>query len=125
MELEIGGKNYKLEFGLEFISQLDNMYTQNSNGVEFGIGVEMMATYLEMGRPTVLLSIIKAATGHLKSKPSNKDIESYLADEFNAGNGDKLFAEFKENTEQSPFLRETFKKMNEQIELVAKKPTNK
>ena len=80
MELTINGKNYELKFGLGFINAIDNIYTQEMHGVSFGMGLELLNTYLRLGRPTALFNVIKAGTSHLNSKPSNADIESYLED---------------------------------------------
>src|SRR5699024_12344226 len=80
MKLTINDKEYELKFGLSFINAIDNIYTQKMNGVEFGMGLEMLNTYMSLGRPTALFNVIKAGTSHLDSKPSNNDIESYLED---------------------------------------------
>src|SRR5690625_5570455 len=85
MDLKINGKDYQLQFGLKFINQLDNIYTQEVDKVKFGMGVEMMTSYLAMRNPLVLLNIIKAGTSHLNSKPSNNDIENLLEEHANGG----------------------------------------
>ena len=106
MELEIGKKTYELQFGLSFINEMDNLYTQNMNGIDFGMGLEMMQAQIEMKRPTVLLNVIKAGTSHLNSKPSNKAIEEFLEGRAINDELGELFDEVKKAAEQAPFLKQ-------------------
>lgn len=124
MELKIGEKNYELRFGLSFIREMDMLYTQSMSGVSFGMGLEMMDTYLELRRPTALANVIKAGTSHLNTKPSNDDIEEYLADIFVKEEQEKLFKEVEVATEQAPFLKQTIKGLKQESNQ-AKKPTKK
>ncbi len=116
MELEIGGKKYELRFGLSFINTLDKLYVQEVRGLGLGMGIEMINTYMELGRPTAVQNAIQAGTSHLKSRPSNEDIESYLEDLAMQENDDyeKLFDELKEAMDQSPFLKRAMKNLQEQ-----------
>lgn len=113
MELKIGGKEYELRFGIKFINELDNTYKQNMDGAEFGMGIEMLNAYLEMGRPTALYNAILAGTAHLKSKPSRNKVEEYLEElamqEDEAY--EQLFDQMKEEIEQAPFLKRALKNM--------------
>lgn len=124
MNLEIGGKNYELRFGLSFINEIDNLYTQSMNGIEFGMGIEMMSSYLGLRRPTALNNVIKAGVSHLNSKPSNADIEAYLEGVFEAGKHEELFKEIEVATEQAPFLKQTIKGLKAE-EKHQTKPTKK
>jgi|SRR5699024_1770716 len=114
MELTIGDKKYELKFGLSFINAIDNTYTQSMSGVEFGMGVEMLSTYMGLKRPTALYNLIKAGTSHLNSKPSNNDIEEFLENEFSEGRQEELFDRAMEAMEQAPFLKQTVQGMKEQ-----------
>jgi len=113
MELKINGKDYELRFGLSFINAIDNIYTQEMHGVEFGMGLEMLNTYLGLGRATALYNVIKAGTSHLNSKPSNNDIENYLEELATADNKDydNLFDDIKGAMSQAPFLKRTMKNL--------------
>lgn len=113
MELTINEKVYELKFGLSFINAIDNIYTQKMHGVEFGMGLEMLNTYLGLGRPTALYNVISAGTSHLNSKPSNTDIELYLEDLAESENEDyeNMFDEVGEAMKQAPFLRRTMKNL--------------
>lgn len=113
MKLVICGTTYELKFGISFINAIDNMYKQNVHGVEFGLGIELLNTQLEMGRPTALFNAIKAGTSHLDSKPSNHDVESYL-EGLALSDGDdyeNLFDGLKESMEQAPFLKRALNQM--------------
>lgn len=105
MELSIGGKNFTLEFGLEFIATLDTMYTQKAEGMEFGLGVESAIPYLKMKNPTVLVNLIKAGTSHLNTSPSNKGINEFLTEKANNDTLDKFFGEIEEGMRVAPFLK--------------------
>lgn len=109
MELTINGKEYELNFGLGFIREMDKLHEQQMQGISFGIGLEMMTAQLEMGRPTILLDIIKAGTAHLKRKPTAKEVEQYLEEKALDGELENLFKELKEATAQAPFLKQALK----------------
>lgn len=111
MELTINEKTYELKFGIKFINTLDNMYKQELNGVEFGMGVEMALTYLAMYRPNALMNVIIAATSHSSKRPSKKEIENFLEDlaSKNDGSYDSLFDEVQEAMRLAPFLKKIIK----------------
>lgn len=106
MELNINGKNYELSFGIKFIREMDKIHEQDLKGIKMGIGLEMMEAQLSMGRPTALFDVIKCATSHLKSKPSNDDIEAFLEEKAINGELESLFEEVGEATKQAPFLKQ-------------------
>lgn len=114
MNLVIGGKEYQLEFGLRFIRELDIVYPQTMNGVTFGLGVDSVISYLNMENPVAIYEVIKAGTAHLKSKPSNDDIEKFIVDYAEKGNLDKLFKDVMGALENSPFLKQKIKKVKEE-----------
>lgn len=114
MDVVIGKKEYTLEFGLRFINELDNAYTQRLNGIEFGMGIESAITYLAMQNPTVIYQIIKAGTAHLKSKPSNDDIEAFLVEHAEKGTLEKLFNDVQEAMENAAFLKQKIQSFKEQ-----------
>lgn len=114
MELNIGNKDYTLEFGLEFIATLDQVYKQKSEGMEFGLGIETAVPYIKMENPTVLVSLIKAGTAHLTSKPSNTAIKEFLVDlatDSDESALENLFTEFEEHMKVAPFLKVKLGKM--------------
>lgn len=109
MNITINEKDYELKFGLKFINQLDKIYTQELSGIKFGMGVEMMNTYLNMKHPQALANIIKAGTSHLSSKPSNKEIEDYLEEQAVNDKLEDLFTDFLDAVNQAPFLKHKLK----------------
>lgn len=115
MILKIKGKEYELQFGLKFIRELDKAYTHKVDGMEFGLGVESAIPYLKMQNPTVLFELIKAATSHLKSKPSNNDIEDELLKRAEEGKLEELYDEFLKAMEESAFLKPKLKQINQAI----------
>lgn len=125
MELEIGKKTYELRYGLSFIEAIDKLYTQSMSGVQFGMGLEMVSTYMGLRRPTALQNVIKAGTSHLNSRPSNDDIEAYLESVFIAEKQEDLFKQVEVEIEQAPFLKQTMKGLKQEENKQAKKPTKK
>lgn len=113
MNLTINGKEYELKFGISFINAIDNMYTQDMKGIQFGMGLEMVNTYLSLGRPTAVMNVIKAGASHLNSKPSTADIESYLEELAMSDDGEyeQLFDDINEAMKQAPFLKRALKNM--------------
>lgn len=109
MDITINGKEYELVFGLKFIRELDKTYTQKIDGMEFGVGIETAIPYLKMKNPVVLYEIIKAATSHLKSKPSNADIEKELEELAEEDKLEQLFEDIETAMGESAFLKPKMK----------------
>lgn len=115
MKLLIGGKEYELEFGLDFIAELDKRYTAKQEGLEFGVGVEMATSYLRMKNPTVLEILIKAATSTEKSKPASKDIKAYLEEQAANDKLEDLFNQFEDEMTTAPFLKGKLQQFNKEL----------
>lgn len=112
MKVTIGDKEYELQFGILFNNVLDNIYKQNIEGMEFGMGVEMAYSYLSNENPSGVFNVIKAATAHLKQKPSNEDLEAYIGERATADRGlDKFCKELINEMKDSPFLKSKIQKM--------------
>jgi len=116
MNLTIGGKEYELEFGMKFINALDNIYTQSLHGMAFGMGVESLITYLNMENPASLYNGIKAGTAHLKSKPSNDDIEAYITELAEKDELGQLYEDFFNALEKAPLVRKKIQTVKENME---------
>ncbi|WP_339163716.1 tail assembly chaperone [Siminovitchia sp. FSL W7-1587] len=106
MKLMISGKEYELKFGIGFIKKMDQVYTANMNGVEFGMGIEQSLFYFKTKNPTVLFNVIKAGTDHLQSKPSNNDIEAELEKIAFDGKLNELFETLENGMRESVFLKQ-------------------
>lgn len=109
MELKIGGKKYQMIFGLDAIDTLDRIYKTTVNGVDFGVGVNMLITYLFDGNPTALRNAIKAGTSTEPQKPSNEDIEQYLTEVAEAGKLEALANDFLNLLRTQPFTKSKMK----------------
>lgn len=118
MNLNIGGKDYTLEFGLGFIAEIDKTYTQEMNGIEFGLGIEMVNMYLSNENPLAVFNVIKCATSHLKQKPSNADIEAFLSEQGQSGKLSKFTEDLIKHMRDEPFLKAKFKKMDKDMRKV-------
>lgn len=128
MDLTINNKEYTLRFGTKFINSLDNMYSQSMNGVEFGMGMELMHSYMGIRRPTALMNVIKAGLSHLNTVPSNEDLEVHLEGLYEEGKEEALFKELEKAMEQAPFLKRKMKELKQQSQQGNKqvtKPTKK
>ncbi|WP_433956995.1 tail assembly chaperone [Cytobacillus horneckiae] len=113
MEIEINGKKYQLEFGMKFIRKMDEVYFIDKEGAKFGMGIESAVTYMAMQNPTVLFEIIKAGTSHLKSKPSNEEIETEIEKYAIEGKLEDLFLKFEQALGEAPFLKHKIKDFKE------------
>ncbi|MEF3330558.1 tail assembly chaperone [Oceanobacillus oncorhynchi] len=105
MEIQIGEKKYELAFGLGFIRKMDEFHTVKAQGIPLGVGVETAITHLGTRNPVILVDIIKAATDHLKSKPSNSGIDEYIEGQAAEGKLEELFKIITEAMEESVFLK--------------------
>lgn len=78
MQLNINGKDMTLHFGIDFIEELDKKYVVESNGAKFGMGVNTVLVYLNQGNPTVLPTLIHAATSTVDMRPGETEIKRWV-----------------------------------------------
>lgn len=82
MELNIGGKDYKLNFGIAFLNELDRCYPMKAdNGqveIPFYDGLNYVHLGLQQANPVAIANMIKSTTVTAKTKPSNDDIDEFL-----------------------------------------------
>ncbi|MBF0714492.1 tail assembly chaperone [Gemella sp. GH3] len=110
MKLTINNKECDLYFGLNFIRELDKLYTVDFNGASFGAGLQSVMYYIEMRNPVVLLNLILCASKTSKVRPTHKEIESWLEEQ----DLELLFNDFLLSLETSPMTRPTILKMKNQ-----------
>ena len=83
MQIEINKKEYPIYFGLDALSQLDKYYPVEAQGVNLnmamGQGINVLTIGLVSENPVSVRDFIKAGTNTLLHKPSNNDIEEYIA----------------------------------------------
>lgn len=105
MEIKIDETTYELQFGLGFIRAIDEVYKVDLNGLPLGVGVESIVPQLIVESPVVLFEVIKAATSHLNSKPSNEGIEKFLEEKAANDELSPLFQDVLERIKESSFLK--------------------
>src|SRR5690625_3464410 len=95
MNFKNNGEDVKLKFGVKFCRVLDEIYTIDYRGMEFGMGVNLAAMAIEQRNPSGLSNIIRAASAHKGYSEDEVDeaVEEY-ADK-NGGLG-KLFTAVKD-----------------------------
>lgn len=118
MEITIDKKVYELEFGLEYIATLDKIYEQDMQGMKLGFGVQTSIPLIKLQNPTVLVSVIKASTNHLKTKPSNKGINDFLTELAVEDKLEDFFAEIEDNMRIAPFLKSQMKSVDTNVKLM-------
>ncbi|MBN6206386.1 hypothetical protein JYK21_07965 [Ralstonia pickettii] len=116
MEVEISGKKYELTFGLKFIRKMDEFYSVKAQGIPLGVGVETAITHLGTKNPTILVDIVKAATDHLKTKPSNDGIDEFIETQAAEGKLEELFKNITEAMEDSGFLKEKMQEFKKGVQ---------
>lgn len=78
MQLTINDKTYEVKFGVKFVRAMDEKYRLNTNGVEFGAGLEATAGFLFNQKITTLADYLYYGTITEKPRPSQNDIDDYL-----------------------------------------------
>ena len=91
MVITIGKKEYEVRFGLGFLRALNEKYFRGTtNGMKFGIGLESRLPFLLDEDPLVLSEFLYEGCGHLKERPKQGEIDSYVENHENIA---ELFAE--------------------------------
>lgn len=91
MQLTINNKKYDIYFGIDAINFIDKAYPIESeeSGIVFnantilGQGMNLFVSALQAYNPVAVANLIKAGTSTSRSKPSNIDIDMYIADLIN------------------------------------------
>ena len=100
--LNIGGKDYDLYIGFDFIREADKRHQQEYDGMVFGIGVGKLMMQLNLRNPLAVLDFIQCATITEKQKPAVVDIEALFAEWHEAGKTDEVYDLFCERLAKSP-----------------------
>lgn len=132
MKLLIGGVERELKFGkVGFIRKLDEVYKAEYNGIKFGMGLNLAATYLKQNSIPALVEVITAAAeGKPKRSEVDEAIEKFAEDAFKENPEtdavEKLFDEVQEELGKHPLTKATMKKFNKVAkETEAKEATEK
>jgi len=78
MVLTINSKEYELNFGIGFLRETDKKYFVEKAGIKFGASMDLKIPYLLAGDTVTLSDVLYAATHALKSRPAQKDIDTYI-----------------------------------------------
>lgn len=114
--ITIENKDYPLDYGFDFIRELDKRYSVSDGGVLFGFGVQHAVVDLQQGNPVILLDIIQAATITERQKPSVKGIEAYVIEVAEKDQLDTLFEDFLSALRTQPLTKVTVKRVEEATE---------
>lgn len=107
MNIKIGGKDFDLHFGLDFISALDSKYYVRESGFKLGQGMTYAVAQIEMGNPTILVDLVQAATITEKNRPKIEDIKKYIEKE----NIEELMDNFLSSFEKTPTTKFMMRKL--------------
>ncbi len=113
MKLNIAGNDYELKFGFGFIREMDKRYeTEESKKNGFGQGVYQAVTRLHIYDPFVLVNLIMAGCSHLKTKPSNIDVENFIEN----ADIDELINDFLQKLKASSLTKKQTQMVEKEIE---------
>lgn len=103
--ITIAKKDYELNYGFDFIREMDKRYHVDNNGFTFGTGVQTAVMQLSLKNPLILEDIILSATHHLKTSPSKKAIEDWVIEQAEADKLGEAFEDFLESLKTAPLLK--------------------
>lgn len=72
--LETASGAYPLRMTFKSLDYLDRIYKIEDDGVDFGVGVQLLIAEMTLGNLKAVLHLIRSATLHLASKPSEDEI---------------------------------------------------
>lgn len=118
MQIEIGRRLYTLTFGFDALDYLDKVYTQTEpqSGLEFGVGLRLFIPYLMMRNITALRHAIKAGTSTEMSKPSNFEIEEFIAKKLEDNTEVDFFDEIIDALKKQPLTKKRATEMVSAVE---------
>lgn len=108
MEITIKEKTYQLNFGIQFLRQLDAEHYVEQQGVRVGMGLNLVMPSLVAGDAVQLAEVLFYATWNNSPRPSQRDIDAFLEDENT--DIDKLFHEVFIELQKSNITKTTVKK---------------
>lgn len=114
MEIKIGKKNQQLKFGLKFVRELDKVFKVDTQGLQFGMGINLAFIQLTTKNPTTLAEVIKAATAHNDNAPTLNQVDEAIED-YADEHGDLgiLFDQIIEEMGKSKVIKHTIKDVQE------------
>lgn len=128
MNFKIDGKDVKLKFGVKFVRLMDEKYTIDYQGMEFGMGVMHAQMGLAQKSVPALADIVHAAT---KGEYLQEDVDEAVDEHAEKEGLKKLFKQIEDELGKSPVVQETLKALKEankkaqNAETSQSKPTKK
>lgn len=114
MRFKIGNTEAKLKFGVKFVRLMDEKYTIDYQGLDFGMGIMYAQMGLAQKSVPTLSNIIHAATkGEYHIDDIDDAVEEYAEQE---GGLKKLFDQIEEEMGKSQVVQETIKALQEASE---------
>lgn len=121
MQIKINDEKYNLYFGFDFINYIDEHYPVKIKfqGIDVPFGSALNATISNLEdtkKPTDLIKIIKAGLNTLKSQPSNKDLEKYIADLIENDEYDEFVDELLGKLKEQPIIKKEIESIKKQTQ---------
>ncbi|HGA4315110.1 TPA: tail assembly chaperone [Streptococcus agalactiae] len=104
-EITISRKNYPLNFGFDFIREMDKRFFVDNNGFKFGTGVQTAVMQLAAKNPLILEDIILSATHTEYSIPKKEDIEKWAIEQAENGKLGEVLDDFLTILKKAPLLK--------------------
>lgn len=78
MKINVGNKNYDLNFGVGFVRELDQRNGVGAKGVKFGMGLTKTLYGMRVYDPACLSDILYSATWADKTRPAPEAVDRML-----------------------------------------------
>ncbi|HFH8225657.1 TPA: tail assembly chaperone [Streptococcus agalactiae] len=110
-EITIVGKTYPLNFGFDFIREMDKRHFVENNGFKFGTGIQTATLQLSIKNPLILEDIILSATHTLNSIPSKEEIEKWAIKQAEDNKLEEVFEGFLTSLKKAPLSKAQVKQL--------------
>jgi hypothetical protein len=110
MLLNINGTDYKLKFGIKFVSEIDKLDMQESNGVKFGIGLMKRVALMDSYDVEALVDVITIANRTETPRIKQAELFDYLE---NDADIEALFAEVLKELREGNITRGKLKALKD------------
>lgn len=114
--ITINGISYLLTFGLDFASRMNDLYSQNLEGVSVGFGLPKAFVMLGMHDAVVIRDIIRCAVATNHNQPTDEEIEEWIYEQMETEETEKqLFDDFFEYLQLVPGARKFGNSINQSV----------
>ncbi|GKQ42911.1 hypothetical protein RD055328_08340 [Companilactobacillus sp. RD055328] len=112
MKIKIDKKEYELNFGIDFLRDLDRIAGMEVKGVSMGMGLSRTLPALMAYDPLALINVLYCGTHACSPRPSMDEITSMFADEtMDEDKINTLFEELNGELKKSPLVRISLNKI--------------